>query len=108
MRSAHVFDDLDEFVEAVAVVAGELDQLLCPLDDDAAFGRPCNRDTAPASELELVLDRSALVANAAECVGLTAPGRSFAGGSRSPAIALHGHSPANLACDLHIEVGGSA
>ncbi len=65
--SAQVFDDFGEFVEPVAVAAGELDQLLCPLDDDAAFGRPCNRDTAPASELELVLDRSALVANAANC-----------------------------------------
>ena len=36
--SADVFDDLDEFVGAVAVVAGELDELLRALDDGASFG----------------------------------------------------------------------
>jgi len=50
--SADVFDDLDEFVQAVAVVAGELDQFLGPLDDDTAFGCSGDRNATPASELE--------------------------------------------------------
>ena len=50
--SAHVFDDFDEFVQAVAVVAGELDQFLGALDDDTAFGCPGDRNATPASELE--------------------------------------------------------
>ncbi len=50
--SAHVFDDFDEFVQAVAVVPGELDQFLGPLDDDTTFGCPGDRNAKPASELE--------------------------------------------------------
>ena len=50
--SAHVFDDLDEFVKAVAVMPGELDQLLRALDDETTFGCPGNRNATPASELE--------------------------------------------------------
>ena len=51
-RSADVFDDLNELVEAVAVVAGEIDELSGSLDDGAAFGCPCDRDAAAAPELE--------------------------------------------------------
>ena len=50
--SAHVFDDSDEFVQAVAVVPGELNQLLRPLDDDTTFGRPDDRNATPTSELD--------------------------------------------------------
>ncbi len=50
--SADVFDDLDELVEAVAVVAGELDELSRALDDGAAFGRSRDQDAAPGAELE--------------------------------------------------------
>ena len=42
----------DEFVQAVAVVPGELDQFLGPLDDDTTFGCPGDRNATPASELE--------------------------------------------------------
>jgi hypothetical protein len=34
------------------VVAGEGDQLLCALDDGAAFGCPCHRDAAAPPELK--------------------------------------------------------
>ena len=51
-RSTHVFDDLDELVHAVALGSGELDQLPGALDDNPTFGRSCNRDATPASELE--------------------------------------------------------
>jgi hypothetical protein len=50
--SADVFDDRDEFVEAVAVVAGEVDEFFGSLDDGAAFGCAGDRDAAPAAELE--------------------------------------------------------
>ena len=50
--SAHVFDDCDEFVQAVAVVPGELDQFFGLLDDDTTFGCPGDRNATPASELE--------------------------------------------------------
>ena len=52
VESADVFDDLDELVHAVALPASELDELFRTLDDEAAFWRPCNRDSTPASELE--------------------------------------------------------
>jgi hypothetical protein len=50
--SAHVFDDLDQLVDAVAVLPGKVDELLRSLDDSATFGRACNRDAAAAAELE--------------------------------------------------------
>jgi hypothetical protein len=43
--SGDVFDDLDEFVDAVAVAAGEEDGLFRALDDGAAFGVPFSRGT---------------------------------------------------------------
>jgi hypothetical protein len=51
-KSAHVFDDLDELVHAVALATGEVDELSSTLDDNTTFGRPCNRNATPASELE--------------------------------------------------------
>jgi hypothetical protein len=49
---ADVFDDLDELVEAVTLAAGEVDELLCSLDNGASFGRSCDQDAAAAAELE--------------------------------------------------------
>jgi len=43
-----VLDDLDELVEAVALTAGEGDELLCLLDDGAAFGCAGDGDAASA------------------------------------------------------------
>jgi hypothetical protein len=37
VSSADVLDDLDELVEAVAMAAGEVDELFGSLDDGAAF-----------------------------------------------------------------------
>ena len=50
--SAGGFDDLEELVKAVALAAGEVDELLRSLDNGATFGCPCNRDATPAPELE--------------------------------------------------------
>jgi hypothetical protein len=38
VASAEVFDDADQFVGAVAVLAGEADELFGAGDDGAAFG----------------------------------------------------------------------
>jgi hypothetical protein len=50
--SADVLDDLDQLVEAVALLAGEVDEFRRSLDDGAAFGRAGDGDAAPAAELE--------------------------------------------------------
>jgi dipeptidyl aminopeptidase/acylaminoacyl peptidase len=50
--SANVLDDLHQLVEAVALTAGELDELPRSLDDGTAFRCPSDRDATPASELE--------------------------------------------------------
>jgi hypothetical protein len=52
VSSADVFDDLEQFVEVVALAAGEGDEFLCLLDDGAPFERARNCDATPASELE--------------------------------------------------------
>ena len=52
LASADVFDDLDEFVNAIAVVAGEVDEFFGSLDDGPAFGCAGDGDAAAASELE--------------------------------------------------------
>ena len=50
-----VLDDLDELVEAVALAAGEVDELSGSCDDGATFGGAGDRDAAAASELEQAL-----------------------------------------------------
>jgi hypothetical protein len=47
-----VFDDLDELVEAVALVAGEVDEFFGSLDDGTAFWCAGDGDSASAAELE--------------------------------------------------------
>src|SRR5262249_12256571 len=47
-----VFDDFDEFVDAVAVVTGEGDELPRALDNGAQLRCAGDRDAAPAAELE--------------------------------------------------------
>jgi hypothetical protein len=47
-----VLDDLDEFVGAVAVLAGVVDEFACFLDDGAAFGCAGYGDAAAAAEFE--------------------------------------------------------
>jgi hypothetical protein len=47
-----VFDDFNEFVDAVAVVAGESDELPRALDNRASFRCARDRDATPAPELE--------------------------------------------------------
>ena len=52
VTSRNVFDDLDQLVEAVALLASEVDQLLRSPDDSATFGSSCDGDATPAAELE--------------------------------------------------------
>jgi hypothetical protein len=47
-----VFDDFNEFVDAVAVVAGEGDELPRALDTRAKFRGARDRDATPAAELK--------------------------------------------------------
>ena len=51
-RSAEFFDDPYEFVRAVALAAGELDEFPCPGHDRSAFWCTDDRDSASASELQ--------------------------------------------------------
>jgi hypothetical protein len=53
--SADVFDDLDQFVEAVPVATGELDELLRPLDHGTVLRRADDGDAPSAAELEQAL-----------------------------------------------------
>jgi hypothetical protein len=47
-----VLDHLEELVYRVPLPANELDQLANLLHDDAALGRPGNRNAATAAKLE--------------------------------------------------------
>jgi hypothetical protein len=85
---ADVFDDLDQFVDAVAVVAGEVDELSGSLDDGATLGRSCDRDPMPAPELEqsFVAEHRSERSTVLVLTPRTAA-RSLAGGRRSPGLA---------------------
>src|SRR5262245_25917266 len=50
--SGDVFEDLDELVQAVTVLATELDELACLHHDDTALGCSRNRDASTATEVE--------------------------------------------------------
>ena len=50
--SGEIFDDLDELVGAVSVLACEVEELSSALDDRAAFGCSCDGDATAAPELE--------------------------------------------------------
>ena len=51
-QSTHALDDLDQLVQAVALVASELHEVPRSLHDRAPFGRPRNRDATTTPELE--------------------------------------------------------
>jgi hypothetical protein len=106
--SGDVFDDLDEFVDAVAVVAGEVDEFSGSLDDCATFGCAGDGDAAAASEFE-----QAFVSELPECpedgvgVDLEDCGEVF---GRWEALAgpcfSVGDRASDLGGDLFVEVGG--
>jgi hypothetical protein len=106
--SGEVFDDLDELVGAVSVLACEVEELSGALDDRAAFRCAGNRDAAAAAEFE-----QAFVAELAESaengVGVDAEdGREVFGGWESFAgfgFAV-GDRSADLSCDLFVQVEG--
>jgi hypothetical protein len=108
--SADVFDDLDQLVEAVALAAGEVDELFRSLDDGAAFGCPCNRGAAPASELE-----QSLVAEQPQGpedgVGVDVEDGSEILRGREPLSRFRlsvGDRPSDLTGDLFVQIGGVA
>jgi Tol biopolymer transport system component len=108
--SADVFDDLDQLVEAIALLAGEVDELFCSLDDGAAFGCPGDRDAPSASELE-----QSLVAQEAERaengvgVDVEDGGEVFGGGEALAGLCFSvGDRAADLGGDLLVEIGGIA
>jgi hypothetical protein len=86
--SVDVLDDLDEFVGAVAVLAGVVDEVACFLEDGPPFGGTGDGDAAAAAEFE-----ESFVAEQPQGpqhgVGLTSrmAARSLAGGRRSPGLA---------------------
>ena len=51
-RSADVFDDRYQLVQAVTVLATELDELACLQHDDTALGCSRDGDASTATELE--------------------------------------------------------
>jgi hypothetical protein len=86
--SADVLEDLDQLVEAVTVVAGELDELLRPLDDSPRSGvaatempRPRRNSSSPSSRSSRSARRTVLVLTPRTAA------RSFAGGRLSPGFA---------------------
>jgi hypothetical protein len=52
VKLGDVFDDLDQFVELVALPARKGDEFLRSLDDGASFGCACDGDASSAPELE--------------------------------------------------------
>jgi hypothetical protein len=50
--SADLLDDLDQFVELVALAAGEGDEFFCLFDDGASLGCACDGDASSAPELQ--------------------------------------------------------
>ena len=104
--SDEVFDDLDEFVGAVSVLACEVEELSSALDDRAAFRCAGNRDAAAAAEFE-----QAFVAELAEAaedgVGVDAEnvGEVFGGWESFAGLGFAvGDGAADLAGDLFVQV----
>jgi hypothetical protein len=106
--SGEVFDDLDEFVGAVSVLACEVEELSSALDDRAAFRCAGNRDAAAAAEFEQAFVAE-LAESAEDGVGVDAEnGREVFGGWESFAALgfAVGDGAADLACDLFVQVEG--
>ena len=108
LGGSDALDDLDQLIDAVAVVAGVVNEFACSLDDCAAFGCREDGDAASASELE-----QSFVAKEPEGaqhgVGVDAEyggevlsrRQSFAGFGFAV-----GDGTADLGCDLFVEIGG--
>ena len=86
--SADVFDDLDELVEAVAVAAGEVDELLARWTTAPRSGVPATEMPRPRRNSSSPSSRSRRSERSTVLV-LTprTAARSLAGGSRSPGLA---------------------
>jgi hypothetical protein len=107
--SGEVFDDPDELVGAVSVLACEVDEVSSALDDRAVFRCAGNRDAAAAAEFEQALVAE-LAESAEDGVGVDAEeGREVFGGWESFAALgfAVGDGAADLACDLFVQVEGA-
>ena len=103
-------DDLDELVAAVALLAGEFDELSCSLDDGAAFGCAGDGDSAAAAELEQSFV-SQQPQGTQHRVGVDAEdgGEVFGGWEAFSGLGFPlGDRAADLGGDLFVEVGGVA
>ena len=106
--SGEVFDDLDELVGAVSVLACEVEELSSALDDCAAFRCAGNRDAAAAAEFEHAFVAE-LAESAEDGVGVDAEdgGEVFGGWESITALGFAvGDGAADLACDLFVQVEG--
>ena len=104
--SDEVFDDLDEFVGAVSVLACEVEELSSALDDRAAFRCAGNRDAAAAAEFEQAFVAE-LAEGAEDGVGVDAENVGEVFGGRESFAALGfavGDGAADLAGDLFVQV----
>ena len=107
-RLGDVLDDLYEFVDAIAVFAGECDELPCSLDDGATLGRSGDCDAAAAAELEQAF-LAELSEGAEDGVAVDAEdgGEVFGGWESFAGFGFAvGDGAADLACDLFVQVEG--
>jgi len=106
--SGEVFDDLDELVGAVSVLACEVEELSSALDDGAAFGGAGDGDAAAAAEFEQAFVAE-LAEGAEDGVGVDAEdvGEVFGGWESFAGFGFAvGDGAADLGCDLFVQVEG--
>ena len=104
--SGEVFDDLDELVGAVSVLACEVEELSSALDDRAAFRCAGNRDAAAAAEFEQAFVAK-LAESAEDGVGIGAEhvGEIFGGWESFAGFGFAvGDGAADLGCDPFVQL----
>src|SRR4029079_15897838 len=102
-----VFDDVDELVHAVALAAGELDELSGPLNARATLGCPSDADAAPAAKLEeaLVTKEPQGRQDGVRVDGQHG-GKILGGGKALSWLRLSlGNRAADFSRDLHVQIG---
>jgi hypothetical protein len=99
--SGYAFDDLEQFVEAITVAAGEHDELSSLLHDRSPFRRARHGDAPPAAEFEdpFVTQQSQ---RAEDCVGVH-PRERQRGPSQGEAVAR----PRLAVCDRAADIAGN-
>ena len=106
--SGEVFDDLDELVGAVSVLACEVEELSSVLDNRAAFRCSGNRDAAAAAEFAQAFVAE-LAESAEDGVGVDAEDGGEISCWRQAFSRLGlslGDRASNLTGDLFVQIGG--